>query len=1840
MSLEHELRAAGEKVAEGRFRIDGKRALERLKDHRFADPSHWVLEVLRAAALSGAKKVVVRTDADDVEVSFDGLSFAPEVMKDLLSQGLVAGVTPETRRARLLGLGVAGALGVSPKYVWVESGGLRVTLLPDGEVEVAPCAQRRGTHLALRKAFGWRVATAVFRGAPEVTVIRGRCGRFGATLELNGASVPPPPWCAKPGSHLLRRSLDGVEVTAAVADAESSDVTLDVLGVVVTTRVLTLPGLQLHAWVRGDDFRTNASGSDVVDSDKALQAALRALAELSLEALAQQVARLRVQPDEAVRDDLLARLLSSDTSPEARAILEEALLIPGPSGERCSVAELKAEVAAGRSLYVAHSVYPEGSYPRPTVLHPTAWAKVLPPARWVNVAELVQRNRRAAENRKAWLAEPLETAALHPDEDVFGRVKVDTPQVEGEVGLHRRRWGAFIRLLCAGRFLQQGDVPSLAPLRLHAVVNLKKELPTQAWADVPSKKLFSLVTRAVAEAAEDSILQLLKAGTPSPDALAHARDLLVRLSREKKRELPEALLTAPLFHPVGGGDRLSLRQLDKLKPLHFVRQRLTWPLLSGEPVLELTEDEHALLKALGKPLHDVTLRLLAERDIRRRLAEEHESPRLEGCHLVLPLAADGMTGEVGIGVSTGQQRVIALYRDGFRLDRALVPSALPQLWAAVDCPDLKPDERWEKAVRDAAFQRVVAAVRASEPAVAAALVERFPRWADLPPTCRDFLARWMLGALGPGGATTPEGRAVEKAPLFDTSAGARSLAQLRDEADRVGHLWVLPHAVTGAPPELVVVVADAQAAEVLAHGVGRPAQDARPELERRSARELFARRPRYTGLPVGAEPRATGVADGVRLEAGLFGQARSCGVDVLVDSRQLLVEMLPTRLPLAAYAHVEGVEPGTAFLSPEVRGRIGEALRAAEHALMEAALERADELPYRRVLLSALAVRAEASAPEALAARLQAWRGFPLTDGGWASAADLEQRSAVCFVEEEVHGAMPDRTPVVRAADADVRAALARFKVVRDVTDTLRAEVEARARRAKLAPRAEVKVDVAAAFRRAVKTPALEGEVVVAGRLAGRLELYTEKKPLCVVQHALPVPLAAAINCDALTPQPGHAGVVQDAAYDEVLSAVAAAGDALAFEVAARWPALDAEARSHAQADAVALLFWVAGRKKGHALTHCPLLESTTGQPLSLAELTGLDAPQGRKKARKKPQVPYAGRAGALLDEAKKVWRPREGELALAQALGLPLKDVTPQLEHAETVRARKKQDTLRVDSSATWRAPVAGRTVQGEVVLPEAPTRRLEVHLLHEMTSLERYSADHPVGALAEINCDALRPNADWTKAVRNQALRDALAEVDAAVEACLARRLSGGPGSAGWRPWALAALGWKREVGPLADVLRGLPLFERLDGKPATLGEVLAEHSRKRRVAVATKGKAPAGALVLASTLDNLEALRAAGLEREDVTADLERAEELEVSRRARRLSSLVWPGQALLRLDIQGAGLKGQVAIPLDEKESGLDLAREGVRVGPAPVSGLPAVAGVLDVEELPVNEAWTEARPTPAQETALRQAVDAAYGELAKKAAGLPEAHRAAARQLALEFLRGHGVTSAGHLDRLTGVAASLARAPLFHTIDGREVTLRMVADEVLTRGKVAVLQRRLLKPDVGDALVLEAELLHEPWLEALGRVLGSAQVERVVDFDAWKLRQAEADPPKDTPEWGGLERLRREVRLLRAGALGRLTPHELEDVRLSRAGGKRPLRYDKKRKLVVLDPDDEAVHRALVEYRARPERLFALAAAVYAAVNRALDHLTDEHEADLLLALAGHLAANPKLLEPRGPVDGE
>jgi hypothetical protein len=381
--------------------------------------------------------------------------------------------------------------------------------------------------------------------------------------------------------------------------------------------------------------------------------------------------------------------------------------------------------------------------------------------------------------------------------------------------------------------------------------------------------------------------------------------------------------------------------------------------------------------------------------------------------------------------------------------------------------------------------------------------------------------------------------------------------------------------------------------------------------------------------------------------------------------------------------------------------------------------------------------------------------------------------------------------------------------------------------------------------------------------------------------------------------------------------------------------------------------------------------------------------------------------------------------------------------------------------------------------------------------------------------------------------------------------------------------------------------------------------------------------------------EALRLLEVQYEDLTADLLREGELEAARRERRLSSLKWKGAALLRLPVEAGGFKGELALADDDAKAEVLLAREGVAVAPWSADFPSGLGGVLDHPSMPVDAEWKTARPTAEMKATLAAEVDRLFAAMAREVQNWSEEKRAVALRHALRWLAWKGVRAPEHLDGLGPVGDALAAAPFFPMLGGGWLDLRTLIAEVLRAGRVPVFVKSFFAPDTMGELALQATRLDAPWLDALDGAFGRKIVDRVRDAKAWKLARAEADPPSGTPLLEGLNRLRKETRLLRAGVLGHLTPDDLIDVKLVKASGREPVRYDVKRKLALLDSETPEVVRALEQWRTHPERVFVLLASIYGAVNRALDRVTDEHEAQLLLALAAHLGENPERLHARG-----
>jgi len=118
----------GELVEWGTFRVDRKKALEKLKEFQLPDPTMFLLPWLRCAVASGASKITIQIDAakTHLTMSFDGRPFGEGELNDpygcLLDES-----TPENARNRHLAVGILAALRLGPPMR------LRVTSGADSE---------------------------------------------------------------------------------------------------------------------------------------------------------------------------------------------------------------------------------------------------------------------------------------------------------------------------------------------------------------------------------------------------------------------------------------------------------------------------------------------------------------------------------------------------------------------------------------------------------------------------------------------------------------------------------------------------------------------------------------------------------------------------------------------------------------------------------------------------------------------------------------------------------------------------------------------------------------------------------------------------------------------------------------------------------------------------------------------------------------------------------------------------------------------------------------------------------------------------------------------------------------------------------------------------------------------------------------------------------------------------------------------------------------------------------------------------------------------------------------------------------------------------------------------------------------------------------------------------------------------------------------------------------------------------------------------------------------------------------------------------------------------------
>ncbi|MCZ7683397.1 MAG: hypothetical protein M5U28_33270 [Sandaracinaceae bacterium] len=265
--------AAGARVASGRLRVDAARAVDKLRGYQLPDPTMWVLEVVRAAALAGATRIRVHGDADDVVVAWEGEPIDAEDLARLLDELVDPAPALERRHLRLLATGVNTALGLDPRWVDVTStdgasGALAVRytprLLERGEDGAArglrelraqervpgPLAPPRGVMVHVRRLpLLGALPILIGIGEPaELSVVRRACADVRVPLGIGRAEL------GRDRSHgdLLRLALrEGLDGFLALVDPSvaSGEPRLEVaeLGVLLARYTLPIEGSRRRA---------------------------------------------------------------------------------------------------------------------------------------------------------------------------------------------------------------------------------------------------------------------------------------------------------------------------------------------------------------------------------------------------------------------------------------------------------------------------------------------------------------------------------------------------------------------------------------------------------------------------------------------------------------------------------------------------------------------------------------------------------------------------------------------------------------------------------------------------------------------------------------------------------------------------------------------------------------------------------------------------------------------------------------------------------------------------------------------------------------------------------------------------------------------------------------------------------------------------------------------------------------------------------------------------------------------------------------------------------------------------------------------------------------------------------------------------------------------------------------------------------------------------------------------------------------------------------------------------------------------------------------------------------
>ncbi len=635
----------GPTVASGHVRVDAGRAIAKLRAYRLADPVQWVLEAIRAAVATGATRIDLDGDADDVWLRWAGPPWPaetlPALFDDLVSPEPAHGGYPR----RLLANAINSGLGLDPAWIDVitvaDAGATRVRFVPallvpdaDGVAPLStiapePIAVPRGLGGArmvvhLRRRFGWSVVGRFLRGAtvPELDLARASCGDLGVAMTIAGEPIGD----AVEDRDLLRVPLGeggdgfvalrapgppGQPVAAVVDFAE--------LGVRIAREGWRPNGSEVgnvRLRVNADRMPTNASRSQVRRDAAPVASALRQAGEL-IDALVAQIADALTGPaDERAREPLRAGALAMLGSVIGGPAWPQAALgLTGPLARLAALPLVRGATGTWRAVSAdwQHLRY-AGDDAQPAELAP--WLDSLP---WIPPGDAAEHllgnaagyrfdceptiataHRRLAA-RTAFHRRPVQPAQVEGGASALLCVPLrestdGDASLRGEVAVHAEPGAGVLVILLEGRLL--ATVPLPPPLAIDAVVDGARVVPRDDYDGVEHDDELRRVVARVQTAA----VQAVGDGCASGGA----------------QELPGHVVRAALAAAVALG-----LAIDDDHPL---ARAPVWPVLDGVPVALATLREQTAVavttpasRVHGPAGRPTVLVGAAERDVLSRL---------------------------------------------------------------------------------------------------------------------------------------------------------------------------------------------------------------------------------------------------------------------------------------------------------------------------------------------------------------------------------------------------------------------------------------------------------------------------------------------------------------------------------------------------------------------------------------------------------------------------------------------------------------------------------------------------------------------------------------------------------------------------------------------------------------------------------------------------------------------------------------------------------------------------------------------------------------------------------------------------------------------------------------------------------------------------------------------------------------------------------------------------------------------------------------------------------------------------------------------------------------------